>query len=218
MESAGQGRRRSARIENNTLIQQAITEENRLVLRSPHLLKKDAGGTLKIFSTELVKDLFWVGSGSRFYKRTRSGYLVFDTGAHWGEGPEEEVPEPEPRAITLYEHRGVIYRRTQTGEVSVEEDIRIGVTDGRVLVEGIEIPYPPEAHRRHYFLPAEEAEESEEEEEEDYSRADEEAENSNSGDDEEGEGEGEEEREEEDEEHEGTDADSEAEEDNKENR
>ena len=216
MESAGQGRRRSARIEYNTLIQQATTEENRLFLRTPHLLKKDAGGTLKIFSTEAVKDLFWVGSGSRFYKRTRSGYLVFDKGAHWGEGPEEEEPDPEPRAITLYEHLGGIYRRLQTGEVSVEEDIRIGTSDGSGLVEGIGIPYPPEVHRRHYFLQAEEAEESEEEEEEDYSRADEEVENSNSGGDEEGEGEEEEESEEEYEEHEGTEADFEADKENKE--
>lgn len=156
MESAGQGSRRSARIANNTTIQQAITEENRLFLRTPHLLKKDAGGTLQIFSTELVKDLFWVGSGLRFYKRTRSRYLVFDKGAHWGEGPEEEEPEPEPRAITLYEHLGVIYRRLQTGEVAVEEDIYIVPWDESWLEEEIVLPIHWENHRRHIIARLEE--------------------------------------------------------------
>ena len=129
MESTGL--RRSARIANKTLIRQEIKEENRLFLRSPHLLKKDAGGTLQTFSTQLVHDLSWFASGSRCYKVTQSGYLVFDRGAHGGERPEEEDPEPQPRAITLYEYLGVIYRSTQTGEAVVEEDICIIAWDDR---------------------------------------------------------------------------------------
>ena len=154
----------------------------------------------------------WVGHGERLYKRTLSGYLVFDAALHGGQGPEEEDQETQARAITLFVYQGVLYRRTQTGEVSVEEDIRIGTSDGSGLVEGIAIPYPPEVHRRHYFLQAEEAEESEEEEGD--SGADEEAENSNSGGDEEGEGEEEEVSEEEHEEHEGPEDDSEADKEN----
>ena len=76
------GLRRSARIANETVIRQAIKEENRLFLRSPHLLKQDKEGNLKIFSTQLLNDLSWFASGARFYKVTRSGYLVFDRGAH----------------------------------------------------------------------------------------------------------------------------------------
>ena len=158
MESTGQERRRSARIGNNTLIQQAITEENRLYLKSPYLLKKEAGGTLQVFSTELIKDQFWLGSGSRLYKWTRSGYLVFDRGAHGGEEPEEEDPEPEPRAISLYKHLGVIYRRTQTGEVAVEEDIHIVTWDNRWLAEEIGLPIHWENHRRHHIARSEEEE------------------------------------------------------------
>ena len=158
MESTGQGRRSSARIDNNKLIHQAITEENRLFLQTPYLLKKDAGGTLQIFSTELVKDLFWVGSGLRLYKITRRGYLVFDRGAHGGEGPEEEDPEPEPSAITLYKHLGVIYRRTQTGEVAVEEDSCIVTWDENWLKEEIEIPIQWENHRRHQIERSEQEE------------------------------------------------------------
>ena len=80
MDITGQGIRRSTRIANVTLIQQAIKEENRLFLQSPHLLKKDVGGTLQIFSTKLVDNLTWFAIGLRFYKGTQSGYLVFDRG------------------------------------------------------------------------------------------------------------------------------------------
>ena len=201
-----------------SIAQQVIKVENRLFLKTPHLLRKAARGNLHIYSTAVGESTLWVGHGRRFYKRTLSGNLVFDAALYGGQGPEEEDQETQARAITLFVYQGVLYRRTQTGEVSVEEDIRIGTSDGRVLVEGIEIPYPPDLHRRHYFLQAEEAEESEEGEEEDYSRADEEAENSNSGGDEEGEGEEEEESKEEHEEHEGPEADSEADKENKENK
>ena len=224
MESTDQGRRRSERIANNTLIQQAITEENRLFLRTPHPLKKDAGGTLQIFSTKLVKDLFWVGNGSRLYKVTRSEYLVFDRGAHGGEVPEEEDPAPEPRAITLYEYLGVIYRRKQTGELAVEEDIRIVTWDESWLEEEIEIPIQWKNHRRHHIERLEE-EESEGEEDDpriinvrlfngyhNCYRTHEEVDSSDEGEDVDGEGgeEGEEEEEEEEDEYE-------EEEENKEN-
>ena len=134
------GLRRSARIANKTVIRQAIKEENRLFLRSPHLLKQDKEGNLKIFSTQLLNDLSWFASGARFYKVTQSGYLVFDRGAHGGERPEEEEPEPQPRAIYLYEHLGVIYRRTQSGEGKVEEDIHIVPWDDRWLADEFEEP------------------------------------------------------------------------------
>ena len=83
MESTGQERRRSARIGNNTLIQQAITEENRLYLKSPYLLKKEAGGTLQVFSTKLVKDQFWLRSGRGFTSghEADTWYLI---GGHTG--------------------------------------------------------------------------------------------------------------------------------------
>ena len=127
----------------------------------------------------------------------------------------------------MYEYLGVLYRRTQTGEVAVEEDIRIGTADGRVLVEGIDIPTPPELHRRHYFLHTEEEEQSEGEvnysstfrgplwyDSHDRYRAAGEGDNCDSGGDEEGEGEEEEESEEEHEEHEGPEDDSEADKEN----
>ena len=109
------------------------------------------------------KDLSWFASGSRFYKVTQNGYLVFHKGAHGGERPEEEDPEPQPRAITLYKYLGVIYRRKQTGEVIAEEDIHIIEWDDCRLEEETEIPIQRVHHRRHYFKRLEE-EESEGEE------------------------------------------------------
>ena len=64
---------------------------------------------------------------------------------------KEDDPDPHPWAITLYEHLGVIYRRTQTGEVAVEEDICIDSWENRWLEEEIEIPIQWENSRRHYF-------------------------------------------------------------------
>ena len=121
-------------------------------------------------------------SGARFYKVMRSGYLIFDRGAHGGKRPEEEGPEPQPRAIHLYEYLGVIYRRTQSGEGATEKDIHIVLWDNRWLEEEVETPIQWENHRRHYF------ERSEQEEiinlrVSDLYRADEEEDNNDKGED-----------------------------------
>ena len=105
-----------------------------------------------------MHDQAWVTSSARFYKATRSGYLVFDRGAHGGERPEEEEPEPEPRAIFLYEYLGVIYRRTQTGEAAAEEDICIVPWDARWLEDEFEPTIQWENHRRHYIVRLEQEE------------------------------------------------------------
>ena len=52
MDTAGQIVRRSSHIAEGELVKQAIKEANRLILSSPHLLRKDANGILRIFSTE----------------------------------------------------------------------------------------------------------------------------------------------------------------------
>ena len=63
-----------------SITQQVIKVENRLLLKTPHLLRKDARGNLHIYSTAVGENTLWVGHGKRFYKRTLSGYLVLDTG------------------------------------------------------------------------------------------------------------------------------------------
>ena len=73
------------------------------------------------------------------------------------EGPEQEDPEPHPRAINLYAFQGGVYRKTKTGEVMVEEDL--------LLVQW-------EKHMRHYFQrPGDSGEEDKAEEEEEEQRS-----------------------------------------------
>ena len=114
MDNTGQVIRRSLWIAEGELAKQAVKDENKIILCSPHLLLKETDGKLKVFSTKSDNPKILIHINRRFYKKTRSEYLVFKQGIPSSDTEmEQEEPEPHPRAIKLYVFQGVIYRKTR---------------------------------------------------------------------------------------------------------
>jgi hypothetical protein len=118
-----ENRRRSQRITDAEILKAAAVEENRLIVSGGRLLKKSPSRELLPFGIISTRRLH--SRHGRLYIKTEEGYYIFDHGTHWGsqEQAQEEDPEPEAKAITLYYYLGKLFRRTKDGVLAEDENI-----------------------------------------------------------------------------------------------
>ena len=101
MDITSQGTRRNSRIAGRItereLINQVVGENNRIILNSPYLRWKD---TNKIFCIQSDDRRYMHKINGLFYQKTKSGYLIFDRGVHFGnQEPQQEAAETHPQEI-----------------------------------------------------------------------------------------------------------------------
>jgi hypothetical protein len=115
--------RRSQRIIDAELLQEAGAEENRLIVSGGQLLIKSRSGTLIHVGDIANKN--YHRHNFCYYIKTEEGFLICDIGAYDGsqEKAEEDKPEPESGAIKLYYYKGKLYRQTKDGVIAEDKNI-----------------------------------------------------------------------------------------------
>ncbi len=121
MDRAGDAVRRSPRLAIGAWIKQVTEDTNELRLYGESLYRCKGNGVLTFFGLIYFEHAGIVQVGNRKYRPTRSGYLILDPGIR-PHGPAA-LRGYQSRVITWYIFENIIYRKTKTLEVTVEEDL-----------------------------------------------------------------------------------------------
>ncbi len=121
MDRAGDADRRSPRLAIGEWRKQVTEETNELSLYGNSLYRCKGNGFLKLLGDIYYEHAGIVQVGNTKYRPTRSGYLILDPGIRQY-GPAA-LRGYQSRVITWYIFENIIYRKTKTLEVTVEEDL-----------------------------------------------------------------------------------------------
>ena len=97
------------------------TETNKLFLDGDRLYQRQRSDKLKLVDNVFCNDNRLIHVNGRFYRETKSRYLIQERGVRPQGCPTR--PKNHPRIITWYGSQGLVYKKTKAGGIKVEGDL-----------------------------------------------------------------------------------------------